>query len=247
MNRTWVVAGLTSIAMLSTLTGGVVAMRARRHLHLVMAFGGGVLVGAVYFDLLPEALQVAAATGWGTRAVLAVAGIGMTAFYLLDVFLVRQTGPENDRGDTVHPRLGRITALALIAHSILDGAAIGAATLLDWRTGVLVALAVVAHDSGDGLNTILLVTHGAEAGRSDVAFLLADALAPIVGGLGALLALPSAADLAVFLALASGLFLYTALSDLLAEARHRSRGAGIAVAMLTGIALVATAVRLLGH
>ena len=48
-----------------------------------------------------------------------------------------------------------------MVHSTLDGAAIGAAALVNWRTGLLVALAVIAHDMSDGLNTILLVTHSA--------------------------------------------------------------------------------------
>lgn len=63
----------------------------------------------------------------------------------------------------------------MIVHSTLDGAAIGAASLVDWRTGLLVALAVIAHDMSDGLNTILLVTHGERARRSDYPFLALDA------------------------------------------------------------------------
>ena len=61
-------------------------------------------------------------------------------------------------------------------HSTLDGAAIGAATLVSWRTGVVVALAIVAHDMSDGLNTMNLVTHGEPPLRSDFYFLAADAI-----------------------------------------------------------------------
>jgi hypothetical protein len=53
-----------------------------------------------------------------------------------------------------------------------------------------VALAVIAHDMSDGLNTILLVTHGEPASRRDLVFLILDALAPVLGGLLALAILP---------------------------------------------------------
>ena len=65
------------------------------------------------------------------------------------------------------------------------------------------ALAVIAHDMSDGLNTILLVTHGEPASRRDLVFLILDALAPVLGGLLALAILPPALALAVFLAFAS--------------------------------------------
>ena len=111
----------------------------------------------------------------------------------------------------------------------------------------LVAAAVVAHDMSDGLNTILLVTRGARPRPGDIAFLAADAAAPIAGGLGALILLPSSSALAIFLALASGLFLYTAISDLLPEAHRRSHGFGTAAATVVGVAVIALAVQLIGR
>ena len=53
-----------------------------------------------------------------------------------------------------------------IAHSTLNGAAIGAASLVNFRVGIVVALAVIAHDMSDGLNTMMLVTRG-EKPRTD--------------------------------------------------------------------------------
>lgn len=101
--------------------------------------------------------------------------------------------------------------------------AIGAATLVDWQTGLLVALAVIAHDSSDGLNTILIVTRGEPPAKGDIIFLIVDAVAPVFGGLLALVLLPSPVALAAFLAFASGFFLYTATSDLLPEERLAAR------------------------
>ncbi len=57
----------TSLAMISTLAGGLIAIKARRRIHLLMGLGAGVLRGAVFFDLLPESLVVVATQGWNMR------------------------------------------------------------------------------------------------------------------------------------------------------------------------------------
>jgi zinc transporter, ZIP family len=235
----------TSLAMCSTLAGGYVAAKARRSIHLLMGLGAGVLLGAVFFDLLPESLKVAAARGWDVRVILGIVVAGFLLFYLAERLLVLHACPEGDCANQAHQHVGRLSAAGLIAHSTLDGAAIGAASLVNWQTGLLVALAVVAHDSSDGLNTILLVTRGERARRGDFVFLLLDAVAPVAGGLLALVILPPAGALAVFLAFASGFFLYTATSDLLPEAHRRSPSIAVAVATASGIILIGLAVQLI--
>lgn len=232
--------------MCSTLIGGYIAIAAHRRIHLLLGLGAGVLLGAVFFDLLPESLSVAVDQGWSIRIILGIVIVGFLLFYLTERLLVLHACPENDCTNQAHQHMGRMSAFGLIAHSTLDGAAIGAASLVNWRTGLLVALAVIAHDMSDGLNTILLVTHGERAGRRDIVFLVLDALAPVFGGLLAWAVLPSAKALAVFLAFASGFFLYTATSDLLPEAHRRSPSIAVAIATIIGLAFIGIAVQLIG-
>lgn len=237
----------TLLAMCSTLVGGYIAVAARRQIHLLMGLGAGVLLGAVFFDLLPESLTVASGQGWSFRLVLGIVVVGFLIFYLVERLLVLHACPEGVCSNEVHQHVGRLGSIGLIVHSTLDGAAIGAASLVNWRTGLLVALAVIAHDMSDGLNTILLVTHGERVRRRDVVFLVMDAIAPVVGGLLALAVLPPPAALAIFLAFASGFFLYTATSDLLPEAHRRSPSLTVSVAAIVGIAFIAVAVQLIGR
>jgi ZIP family zinc transporter len=188
---------------------------------------------------------VAEQHAWSSRVVLGIAVVGLLGFYLLERLLILHACPEEDCTNEAHRHLGRLGALGLILHSTLDGAAIGAATLLSWQSGLLVALAVIAHDSSDGLNTVLLVTQGERPRKGDLIFLVLDAIAPVVGGLLALAVLPSTAALVVFLALASGFFLYTATGDLLPEAHRRSPSIAVAVATVAGVVLIGGAVRLI--
>ena len=234
----------TLLAGLSTLTGGLIAIAARHRIHLLMGVGAGVLLGAVFFDLLPESINLATSHALSVRILLGIVLVGFLLFYLIERVLVLHACPEGDCENAAHRRVGRISALGLIAHSTLDGAAIGAASLVNWRTGLLVALAVIAHDLSDGLNTILLVTRGEKATRSDMAFLIIDALAPVCGGLLASVLLPQPPVLAVVLAVASGFFLYTTTSVLLPQAHRRSPSISVAAATVAGITLMAIAVRI---
>jgi zinc transporter ZupT len=233
---------LTAFAALSTLFGGWLALRARRHIHLLLGFGAGVLLGATFFDLLPEAIEAAGHRGWTSREILALTVAGFLIFYLGQRFLELQSCPSGNC--EASRRVGRISAIGLIAHSTMDGASIAAATLISWRIGLVVAVGIIVHDITDGLNTILLVTRGASASKKDLAFLVADAVAPIVGGtLVVFSALPSY-HLALILGVTSGFFLFTATGDLLPDAHRRSPGFGVSAATVAGILLIGIAVRL---
>src|SRR5258708_19732978 len=150
---------LTSLAMCSTLVGGYIAIAARHQIHLLMGLGAGVLLGAVFFDLLPESLAVSSAQGWSFRFVLGIVVVGFLIFYLVERLLVLHACPEGDCTNEVHQHVGRLGSIGLIVHSPLDGAAIGAASLFNWTTGFLAALPLIPHDMTVGLNPILFLNH----------------------------------------------------------------------------------------
>lgn len=202
------------------------------------------LLGAAFFDLLPESIEAAQSQGWGARAMFVVLVVGFLGFYVAERVLILHSCAEGDCTNEAHRRLGRMSVVGLIAHSTLDGAAIGAASLVNLRVAIMVALAIVAHDLSDGLNTMLLVTRGETALPADFIFLGLDAIAPLVGAFLAVQFLPSPKWLAVFLALASGFFLYTATSDLLPEAHKRSPNASVTILTVVGVSVMAVAVGL---
>jgi len=137
-----------------------------------------------------------------------------------------------------------MSALGLIAHSTMDGASIAASTMIAWRMGLIVAVGIIVHDITDGLNTILLVTRGGSASKKDLAFLVADAIAPIAGGTVVVLSALPSHHLALILGVTSGFFLFTATGDLLPDAHRRSPGFGVSAAAVGGIVLIGLAVRL---
>lgn len=83
---------------------------------------------------------------------------------------------------------------------MIDGASIGTATLVSWRTSLIVAVGIIAHDMSDGLNMIFLVTRGERPALKDYGYLLV-AVAPMTGGLVVLAADLSAQALDILLGL----------------------------------------------
>ncbi len=208
---------LLAVPVAATLAGGMLALHLRRYLSLLIAAGAGLLLGAAFLDLLPEAIEIGRGAGLRSSLVLGLTLLSFLLFYAVHF--------ASRRGDIAGLR-NRFGAAMLIFHSFRDGLAIGAAYAASPSAGYAVALGIAAHDFGDGMNTVILTTGGAAPTLVDYSFLLADALAPLAGGLLAASWALSPRVSVVLLVLAAGYFLQMAAVDFLprmraAEPRHR--------------------------
>jgi zinc transporter ZupT len=236
---------LLLVPVCSTLLGGLLAVRYRRWIHVLLALGAGLLLGAAFFDLLPEALLIGLPAGVPVTKTLALTLVSFLSFFALENLLESFSSGRN----AIVPRrsAGRIAGTMLIFHSVRDGMAIGAAFLASHTAGYAVAIGIAAHDLGDGMNTVLLTTAGEAPLPIDYAFLLADALAPFVGGLIALRWFSSVTSSVVLLAIAAGFFLQMAAGNFLPEVRRSSLPRRWIVAcVFAGVALIYAANLLLG-
>lgn len=233
---------LTSMAAVSTSIGGYCAVALQRRVHFLMALGSGVLIGAALLDLLPSAFSAAGMEGRAKAWVVAIAALGA-----LLIFCVKRATDCCSAFGSEGRTAGRLSAALLIVHSTLDGTAIFAATTISMQMGLIVGLGVVAHDVCDGLNTVLLSTGGRTAQGADYTFLALDALAPIGGGLIAAHLFSVSPTLAmVFLSLAAGSFLFTAIFHLLPHVWRPGHRNIVSWIGLAGFLLVWCLTRLLG-
>lgn len=216
---TWIAIPAAGLVVVSTFVGGLVALRLHRELPTLIALTGGVVLGVALFDVLPEAID---AVGDSAR-VGTLVGVGFLLFFLAERLLVlhHRDDPEQARA---HEQVGVLGAAGLSVHSFIDGLGIGLAFGLDTSTGVLVLIAVLAHDFADGLNTVGFILSQSGDRRKALKWLSIDAVAPLVGAIvGASLSV-SENTLGHLLALYAGFFLYMGATDLLPEAhQHPSR------------------------
>lgn len=237
---------LFTIPIVSTLIGGALALRLRRYVTQLIAVGAGILLGAAFLDLLPEAISVGSSAGVSSSDVLALTLLSFLLFHGVE------SGLEAIGNRTRHSRVSellvrRAGAGMLIFHSFRDGMAIGAAYAASHNAGYAVALGIAAHDLGDGMNTVLLTSGKDKPQRSTYLFLLADALAPFAGGLLTAYLTFSARGSVVLLVLAAGFFLQMATGDFLPEIRQSdSSHKYLLPSVLLGAALIYLANLMIG-
>ncbi len=210
---------LFTIPIVSTLIGGALALRFRRYITLLIAIGAGILLGAAFLDLLPEAIKLGALVGSTTSNVLALTLLSFLLFHSVEGALDalgRKLRAKKVSGVIVH----RAAASMLVFHSFRDGMAIGAAYAAAHSAGFAVALGIAAHDIGDGMNTVILTSAGEKPARTTYLFLLADAIAPFLGGLLTAWWTFSPRGSVALLVLAAGFFLQMATGDFLPEVRR---------------------------
>ena len=204
--------------VVSTAFGGAFALRHRDHLHLILGFTAGVIVGVVAFDVLPEIAELSSSTGLGFRMVMIAMAAGFLGFHAIEKWLLVHNAHEHEYAGHHHPTVGLASALALCGHSLTDGIAIGLAFQVDNTVGVAVTIAVVGHDFADGLNTVsLMLAHGNPRRRA-ILMLALDCVTPLIGAALTLLFHVPDRGLLIYLGAFAGFLLYIGASDILPEA-----------------------------
>lgn len=230
---------LAFVAFVSAFTGGLVAIRQRRRLHLVLGFSAGVIVGVVAFELLPEIVELASTTGTPIQAPMVALVGGFLAFHVLEKLILLHTAHEDEYAPHRHSHsVGLASALALAGHSFIDGLAIGLAFQSSQAVGVAVAIAVIAHDFADGINTAsLMLTHGNSV-RNALILLTLDAAAPLLGVTLALFLEVSDTNLLIYLGVFAGFLLYIGASDILPEAHANHSSVATILATIIGASMM---------
>lgn len=240
MNLPWLAIPLALATAVSTTLGGLAAVRLANRLGDLIALSGGVVVAIALLEVLPEAESE---LGQPRRTSLLVA-LGFILFFLANRLLVLHHRDDSDQA-RAHHRIGTMGALALSAHSAVDGLGIGLALHISLSTGLLVFVAVASHDFADGLNTVSFILRQGGDRRRALRWLALDAAAPIAGAVvGASIAI-SAEGLGSLLALYVGFFLFLGASDLLPEAHEHPSRLRVALTV-AGFGLVAVVVWLAG-
>lgn len=214
----------------STLLGGTFAIRFRSKARLLLGFMAGFLLGVVAFEVLPEIIHQVSVFHLDATEIMAALVFGFLSFHVAEKLIVLHHAHEADYAAHHHPRVGMLSALAFVAHSVMDGVSIGLGFQVSSHVGLMVAVAVISHDFTDGMNTATVMLRHRNSTAKAVVFLVLDALAPIAGLLITLAITFSARWLALYLGVLAGFLLYIGASDILPEA-HSPRASGWAVVM----------------
>ena len=238
MNIAIALAAATAVA---TALGGVIALRSRDRLHLVLGLAAGLLLGLVAFDLLPEVFEMSSTTFLGAPSVSVALIGGFLLLHLYEKFFGSHEPAESDYGhDHKHTAnlTGIVGALAMGLHVFLDGLALGVAFSIDEKLGIAVFAALLVHAFSDGLNTVAMLVKTNKWSKKGVWLLGVDSIARVSGAaIGSSLALSENVT-ALYLAAFSGIVIYIATSHILPEAHARHSSRWTLAATVGGVAIM---------
>lgn len=248
MENVLAVFGLATLGSVAGLLGGVL-MLSRASWKKILSvhaipFAAGVMLSVSLLDVIPEAIEESE-VGFVMKVVLVVMVI---AFFFEQFFLHLHHHEEHHR--TTLKSSMPLVVLGDTIHNFIDGLAIAAAYLVEPSLGFLVALSTFMHEIPHEMGDFgLMIAAGWD--RSKVLLTnLFSALSTFAGAATVLLfAQTFENSMGLVLAIAGGLFLYIAASDLLPEVHedHRDSPWHQAGLLLLGVALMWILTQALPH
>jgi ZIP family zinc transporter len=230
----------------STFLGGLFALRFKDKLHLVLGFSAGAVIAVAFFDLMPEAIALGSKF-YSPGTIIQFTAIGFLFYLILDRLIFFHAHQNDDEHETEgHIHRGILGAGSLSLHSFLDGVAIGLAFQVSVTVGAVVAVAVLVHDFSDGINTVNMILKNTGGRRFAFKWLIADAVAPVLGAFSTLFFSLPEQSLAVVLGTFAGFFLYIGATDLIPESHHSHPKITTTIMTLLGVAVLYGAIQLAG-
>jgi len=203
-------------------------------LHLFVAFGAGVFLGAVFFHLLPDVKA--------SRDAFVFVLAGFLFVLLFEQFTsVRHDedcGPDCPHR---HDVVGMAAFVGLVVHSLTAGFALGVGMLGSQELGLTMFLAIIAHKAVGAFSLATVLRLSSFSVAKSFGLLGTFALMTPLGAVAAYLLMSGldAGAVTVPTALAAGTFLYVATMDLLPEAFHTGRHrVGAVCFMLLGLGVM---------
>jgi ZIP family zinc transporter/zinc and cadmium transporter len=186
-----------------------------RALAALTGYGGGFLLALTLVELIPAALDVP------NGALVALAG------YLLVHLTQHALTPHFHYGEETHGEamvsrgIGVWALVGLLPHSFFDGVAIGGGFLRSAELGALIVAGVLLHKIPTGVSLASVMLASGNSRRRTLLALSGVALATVLGaGLT-----PAVSALVRYgLALAAGVTLYVAASNLVPESQRERSG-----------------------
>lgn len=181
-------------------------------------FAAGVMLSVSLLDILPEAIEHSEA-GFVLKTVLVV----MVLAFFFEQFFFHLHHHEEHHRTTLKSSMP-LVVLGDTIHNFIDGIAIATAYLVDPTLGVLVAVSTFLHEIPHEMGDFGLMI---SAGWSKTKIILTNLFSAMSTFMGVIIVLLLSnvfeANMGLILAIAGGLFLYIAASDLLPEVHEEHR------------------------
>lgn len=251
----WIIGASFLGGVLSVIAAALFALNARaQYIGGLVSFAIGALLGAVFLDILPEAIELSPNIAAVSGTVLA----GILLFFTLEKVLIwrhchhdhcEAHEPHEHSADD-HGRSGTMVIVGDTFHNFVDGIIIAAAFLADTNLGIVTALAIVAHEVPQEVGDFAILLHSGYSKLRAFQMNVISSFATLVGGVLGYVALSDMQSLVPYLlALASSSMIYVAVADLIPGLHKRTqlRDTVQQVVLISmGVAIIAVAHGVMG-
>ncbi len=200
----------------------------------ILGFAGGIMLIAVFSELIPEALEIAGVVPTSIGIIL-----GILLVLSMDFILPHKHLAGNDDLNSSLIKTGIVLSISIALHNIPEGIAVGISFAADQRLGYTIALIMLVQNIPEGMAMAAPLYIG---GSSKLKTVGITALSGVPMGIGVLIAaifstnIPPAI-LAGGLGFAAGAMLFIIFDEMIPSANIMGQGKVPAIGTLIGIQL----------
>jgi zinc and cadmium transporter len=198
-------------------------------LFYLVSFAGGAILGAAFFDLIPEAIELIE-----IETAIVYISVGFLFFFLLErsIYWYHGHGHFHNSGhisisaEDTRTEVKSYVYLNLIGdgvHNFIDGLVIGASFLISIPAGIVTTLAVFFHELPQEIGDFAILVYGGMKRIKALMMNFITALMAIVGVLIVYFILSSPTSLGFLVGFAGGGFTYIAAAELIPELQKEKK------------------------
>ncbi len=225
----WIILASFLGGILSVIAAALFALNARaQYLGGLVSYAIGALLGAVFLDILPEAIEMAP----NVAAVSGTVLLGILLFFTLEKILIWrhchhdhcEVHEPQEPAIHDHGRSGTMVIVGDAFHNFVDGIIIAAAFLADVNLGIVTALAIIAHEIPQEVGDFAILLNSGYTKLRAFQMNLISSFATLVGGVLGYFALQHMQSwVPTLLALAASSMIYVAVADLIPGLHKRTQ------------------------
>lgn len=226
----WIITASIAGGILSVLSAGLLALNPRslKYVGVMVSYAIGALLGAVFLDILPEAIRLTT----NVAALSATLLGGILLFFILEK-LVLWRHCHHDHCEAHEPtiavehdygRSGLMIMLGDTFHNFVDGIIIAAAFLTDIQLGIVTSVAIIAHEIPQEVGDFAILLHSGYSKMKALKLNLISSFASVAGAvLGYFTLQTMQAWIPSLLAVAAASMIYVAVADLIPGLHKRAQ------------------------
>ena len=226
----WIIAASIGGGLLSVLGAGLLALNAHsvRYVSAMVSYAIGALLGAVFLEILPEAIKLT-----GNVATLSATLLGGILLFFILEKLVLWRHCHHDHCEAHDPvvaaghdygRTGMMIMVGDTFHNFVDGIIIAAAFLTDIQLGIVTSMAIIAHEIPQEVGDFAILLHSGYSKAKALKLNLVSSFASVAGAVLGYFTLQTMQSwIASLLAIAAASMIYVAVADLIPGLHKRTK------------------------